>query len=191
MENAFADFNSLELFFLFCAAVGGFFVVMKIFLQFVGGDGHHDFGGAAGDIDIEHIDSDIGFKLLSMHGLAAFFMMFGLVGLALYRQSRVNMTIAVVGAAIAGLAAVWVVGKLFQAAVNLQSSGTLKTADAVGSSGAVYLAIPAGGQGRVSINFRNRQREFDAVTKNGESLPTGSLIKVVAVKANTLIVEKN
>jgi membrane protein implicated in regulation of membrane protease activity len=191
MENAFADFNSLELFFLFCAVVGGFFIAIKTVLQFVGGDADSDFGGADTHISVDHVDSDIGFKLLSMHGLSAFFMMFGLVGLALYRQSQVNMTLSVVGAVIAGLAAVWVVGKLFQGAAKLQSSGTLKTADAVGSAGTVYLTIPAGGQGRVSINFRNHQREFNAVAKNGGSIPTGSPIKVVAVNANILIVEKN
>jgi hypothetical protein len=45
--------------------------------------------------------------------------------------------------------------KLFQFAIGLQSSGTLATADAVGSSGTVYLKIPKGGTGRVNINFKN------------------------------------
>ncbi|MEN8142490.1 MAG: NfeD family protein [Thermodesulfobacteriota bacterium] len=194
MENAFSDFNSLELFFLFCAVVGGFFVAMKTVMQFVGGDADGDFGAADGDmdfdVDAEHVDSDIGFRLLSMHGLSAFFMMFGLVGLALYRQSQVKISLSIIGAIIAGLAAVWVIGKLFQGAANLQSSGTLKTAQAVGSSGTVYLAIPEGGRGRVSINFRNRLREFDAVAKNGESIPTGSPIRVVEVNASILTVQK-
>ena len=194
MENAFSDFNSLELFFLFCAVVGGFFVTIKTIMQFVGGDGDGDFGAADGDVDFdvdaEHVDSDIGFRLLSMHGLSAFFMMFGLVGLALYRQSQVGMTFAVAGAVIAGLAAVWVIGKIFQGAASLQSSGTLKTADAVGSTGTVYLTIPESGTGQVRINFRNRQREFDAVEKSGGSIPTGSPIRVVAVNANILTVEK-
>lgn len=194
MGDAFADFNSLEMFFLFCAVVGGFFVAMKTVMQFVGGDGHGDIGLADGDVELNgdphHLDSDIGFRLLSIHGLSAFFMMFGLVGLALYRQSRVEMTLAIAGAVAAGLAAVWVIGKLFQGAANLQSSGTLKTADAVGSAGTVYLTIPEGGKGRVVINFRNRQREFDAVGKTGEVIATGTPIRVVGVKANILTVEK-
>ena len=51
MENAFSDFNSLELFFLFCAVLGGFFVAMKTVMQFVGGDADSDLGAADGDMD--------------------------------------------------------------------------------------------------------------------------------------------
>jgi len=196
MGSAFSDFNGLELFFLFCAVIGGFFVAAKMVMQFIGGDtdGHGDLGGTDGgmdfDADTSHVDSDLGFRLLSMHGLSAFFMMFGLVGLALYRQSRAGMFPSIVGAVIAGLLAVWVIGKLFQGAARLQSSGTLNTADAVGSSGTVYLNIPEGGRGRVSINFRNHFREFDAVEKDGKSISTGTPIRVIAVKANVLTVEK-
>lgn len=188
MVKAFADFNGLEIFFLACAVIGGIFVCFKLVSQFMGSDADTDLGG---EIDIEgtHIDSDLGFRLLSMHGLSAFFMMFGLVGLALYRQNQAGVMIAMAGAVAAGLLAVWAIGKLFQGASRLQSSGTLKTADAVGSTGTVYLNIPAGGTGMVSLNFRNRQREFDAVEKNGAPVATGTPIRVVAVKAHMLVVE--
>lgn len=188
MVQAFADFNGLELFFLICALVGGFFVVVKLIFQFIGGDA--DVEGMESDIDGAHTDSDIGFRLLSMHGLSAFFMMFGLVGLALYRQSQAGVIISIVGAVAAGMVSVWFIGKLFQWAAGLQSSGTLKTSDSVGSTGTVYLTIPGGGTGRVSINFNNRLREFDAVEKNGSELPTGTPVKVVQVNANVLVVEK-
>jgi len=188
--KAFSNFNGLEMFFLACAIIGGFFVFIKLIMQFVGGDA--DTGvGVDGDIgmDTGHVDSDVGFRMLSMHGLSAFFMMFGLVGLALYRQSQVGVIIAIIGAVAAGTASVWVIGKLFHGAVRLQSSGTLKTADAVGSTGTVYLTIPAGRTGRVSLNFQNRLREFDASEKNGTAVSTGTPVRVVQVKANLLIVE--
>lgn len=190
MANAFSDFNGLEMFFLACAIIGGFFVFVKFVMQFVGGD-MDTSAGVDGNIDIDssHADSDVGFRLLSLQGLSAFFMMFGLVGLALYRQSQVGTLIAILGAVVAGMVSVWVIGKLFQGAVSLQSSGTLKTADAVGSSGTVYLTIPEGGTGRVSLNFQNRLREFDASEKNGSQVPTGTPVRVVQVKANVLVVE--
>jgi membrane protein implicated in regulation of membrane protease activity len=186
----FADFNGLEMFFLGCAVIGGFFVLVKLVLQFVGGDSDADVG-VDGDIGIEaeHVDSDIGFRALSMQGISAFFMMFGLVGLALYRQSQLGVVISIVGAVAAGLFSVWVMGKLFQMASRLQSSGTLQTADAVGCTGTVYLTIPEGGTGRVSLNFKNRLREFDAIEKNGAELPTGTPVRVVQVTANILVVE--
>jgi membrane protein implicated in regulation of membrane protease activity len=188
--KAFSDFNGLEMFFLACAIIGGFFVLFKLILQFAGSDTHTDVG-VEGDIGIDahHVDSDLGFRLISMHGLSAFFMMFGLVGLAFYRQSQVGAIISIIGAVAAGMASVWVIGKLFQGAANLQSSGTLKTADTVGSTGTVYLSIPEGGTGRVSLNFQNRLREFNATEKNGSAVPTGTPIRVVHVNANILVVE--
>lgn len=190
MVKAFADFNGLEMFFLACAIIGGFFVLFKLVLQFIGGDTHSDVDVHSDiGIDADHVDSDIGFRLLSMHGLSAFFMMFGLVGLALYRQSQVGTIVSIIGAVAAGMVSVWVIGKLFQGAARLQSSGTLNTADAVGSTGTVYLTIPEGGTGRVSLNFQNRLREFDASEKNGAEVPTGTPVRVVQVMANILIVE--
>lgn len=190
MEKAFSDFNGLEISFLICAILGGFFVVVKLVLQFVGGgaDTDSDFSGDMG-ADVGHADSDVGFRLLSLHGLSAFFMMFGLVGLALYRQSQVGVILALGGAVVAGLTAVWVIGKLFQGAVRLQSNGALKTADAVGCTGTVYLTIPEGGTGRVSLNFFNRLREFDAAEKSGAKVLTGTPVRVVKVHAHVLIVE--
>jgi len=186
--KAFSDFNGLEMFFMACAIIGGFFVIMKLILQFTGGHADTDVGVDT-DIDTAHVDSDVGFRLLSMHGLSAFFMMFGLVGLALYRQSQAGVIISIVGAVVAGMVSVWVITKLFHGATQLQSSGTLKTADAVGSTGTVYLTIPERGTGRVSLNFRNRLREFDATEKNGAEVPTGTPIRVVQVNANILEVE--
>lgn len=190
MVKTFSDFNGLEMFFLACAVIGGFFVIIKLVLQFIGGDAHTGID-VDSDIDVgsQHVDSDVGFRLLSMHGLSAFFMMFGLVGLALYRQSQAGVIIAIAGAVTAGFLAVWSIGKLFQGAVNLQASGTLKTADAIGSTGTVYLTIPAQGTGLVTLNFRNRLREFDAREKNGIEVATGTPVRVVHVNANILIVE--
>ena len=190
MVKAFSDFSGLEISFLICAIFGGFFVVVKLILQFVGGgvDTDGDFSGEIG-VDGGHADSDVGFRLLSLHGLSAFFMMFGLVGLALYRQSQVGVILALAGAMVAGLISVWIIGKLFQGAVRLQSNGALKTADAVGCTGTVYLTIPEGGTGRVSLNFLNHLREFDAAEKSGTKVPTGTPVRVVKVNAHVLIVE--
>ena len=184
----FTDYNGLEMFFLVCAVIGGALVLIKLVLQFLGVDHDTDIDIDT-DVEAGHPGSDEGFRLLSLHGLSSFSMMFGLVGLALYRQSGFGVAISLAGAAVAGLASVWIIGKLFQSAVRLQSSGTLKTEDAVGCNGTVYLTIPPGGTGRVNINFRNRIREFDAVEKRGMTVATGTPVRVVEVRANILVVE--
>jgi hypothetical protein len=58
---------------------------------------------------------------------------------------------------------------------------------AVGSEGSVYLTVSKEG-GRVQINFANRLREFEAVSADGSTLPTGTAIRVQGVTANTLVV---
>ena len=192
MVKAFADFNGLEVFFLACAIIGGFFVLAKLVMQFTGSDAHTAVdvgGGFDGGLDGSHANSDMGFRVLSLHGLTAFFMMFGLVGLALYRQSQAGVVVSVVGAVAAGLVSVWIIGKLFQMTARLQSSGTLQTADAVGCTGTVYLTIPEGGTGRVTVSFQNRRREFDATAINGDKVATGTPVRVVKVNANILEVE--
>ncbi|MRR06009.1 MAG: hypothetical protein EG828_03555 [Deltaproteobacteria bacterium] len=190
MSKIFSDFNGVEMFFVACAIVGGFFVLIKLALQFVGGGVDTDVGvdGGIGS-DTGHVDSDGGFRALSLHGLSAFFMMFGLVGIALYRQSQVGVVTSIVGAVAAGMASVWFIGKIFQGAARLQSSGTLHVADAVGCTGTVYLTIPERGTGRVSLNFKNHLREFDAFEKDGAEVGTGTLVRVVRVNATVLVVE--
>lgn len=189
MENAFSDFNALEYFFLACAAIGSFFVLVKLIFQFMGGGVHEGLDSDI-NLDAHHVDSDVGFRFLSMHGLTSFLMMFGLVGLALYRQSKSELSVSIAGAVMAGLISVWVIGKVFQWATRLHTSGNLQTADAVGSTGTVYLHIPESGTGRVSINFQNHLREFDAIEKSGSAVPTGTPIRVIQVRANVLVVER-
>jgi len=189
MANAFSNLNGFEIFFLICAVVGGFFVLARLVMQFIGAGADIDTDIDTG-IDAQHVDSDIGFKVLSMHSLTSFFMMFGLVGLALYRQNRAGMFLSTLGASIAGLVSVWVIGRIFASVGRLQSSGNLATASAIGSTGTVYLSIPEGGTGRVSINFRGRLREFDASAVDAEAIATGTPIRVVRVDASVLVVEK-
>jgi membrane protein implicated in regulation of membrane protease activity len=189
----FSDFNGIELFYLACAIIGAVLVVFKLLLQFTGGGvdgGDVDFD-VDGDFDpgMGHGDSDVGFHILSLLGLSSFFMMFGLVGLALYRQNKVGVSLSALGAAIGGLISIWIISRIFKGASKLQSSGTLQTKDAIGSTGTVYMNIPEGGTGRVSINFNNHLREFDATEKNGKSVDTGTAVRVVDVRARILVIE--
>lgn len=193
MTSFFGDFDGFASFFLLCAVVGGFFVLLRFILQFAGGDvGDSSIEPQLDpELDVQHADSDLGFKLLSLQGLSAFLLMFGLVGLALYQQSRAGFLLSIVGAVVAGLIAVWVIGRLFAFANSLQSSGTLDNIDAaVGCSGSVYARIVAGGHGQVTIVIQGRQREFTALSADGCELPSGTPVRVVRVNGGILVVEK-
>jgi len=190
MSEMFSQYNGVEIFFLICAIVGGLFVILKFAMQFIGMDHHGADMDAGHDLDAHHDDSDVGFKFLSLHGITSFLMMFGLVGLALYRESQVGTLFAMLGASIAGLVSVWIIGKLFFLTMKLRSSGTIAIDSTVGAQGKVYLTIPKKGTGRVLINVRNSLREYDAATNEEEELKTDTPVRVVWVDGNVLVVER-
>ncbi|MBN2374947.1 MAG: NfeD family protein [Sedimentisphaerales bacterium] len=189
------DFSGLEKLFAVCAAIGGVLFAVRLVLQFVGGDvdvddvpdGDIDFDGDAGDAG----DSDISFKVLSFQGFMSFFMMFGLVGLALTRQSGWPAGKALAGACVAGALSVWILKFIYDKAKTLQSSGTLHLKNAIGQEGEVYLNIPATGTGKARVNIQNHLKVFDAMSEGDVEIKTGERIKVVRIISdNVLVVEK-
>jgi len=191
MNEIFNALTLLEKIFVVSAAVGGVLFLIQLVMQFIGGD-----TDAFGDMDGVGIDdlhaSDLSFKLLSFQGLSAFFMMFGLVGIALSRQSSAGPVWALIGGLIAGLATVWVIGKIFSKMKGLQSSGTIDINNAVGQEGKVYLTIPAEGTGKIQIIVQSHLREYEAISEGEEEIKTGEQVKVVRiVSGNIMVVKKN
>jgi len=185
MDTFFSQYSAVETFFFICAVVGGFFVLMKFAMMFMGFD--HDAGN---DIDAHHSDSDAGFHALSLFGISSFLMMFGLVGLAMYRQSGFGTFISLIGAVVAGCISVWIIGKLFFMFNKLKSSGTISIDSTVGAQGKVYMKIPEKGTGRVLVNANNSLREYEALTNDDRGIETGTPIRVIWVDGNLLVVEK-
>jgi hypothetical protein len=171
---------TLHDFFLYSAIAGGALFLVQLALSMVGaGDADLDFGGHH-DVSTGHTSADTAFKLLSLQGLTAFFAMFGLVGLALYHESKAGPTVSVVGALVGGSLTTWLIAKLFRAAKGLEASGTVELSRAVGLTGTVYLRIAAGKPGKLTINVHGRLLTLDAVTA-GETLETGVEAKVTRV----------
>ncbi len=181
MTEWFASHNGIEQLFLLCALLGGTILILRLILTIAGIDGHD------GDIDAAHASSEHGFQILTIHGISSFFAMFGVVGYTLYHNAALGTLIALIGAVVAGVLAVWIIQRIFMGMLRLQSSGTVGLEQAVGSEGSVYLTVSKDG-GRVQINFANRLREFEAVSADGAPIPTGTAIRVQSVSANTLVV---
>jgi len=198
------DLDGLDTAFAFSAIVGGFLFLVRLALMLFGGDhdaGHdgvdhadmgHDVSHADGP---DHTDGDSGdsgnaFRLLSIHSLTAFLLVFGLIGLGLHRQLDLHPFIAAPGAFLAGVAAMALIASLFSFMHGMQSSGTLDMRNAVGQEGNVYLTVPASGSGQVEITIQGRRQTFNAVTDGEAGLPTGSRVRVVrVVSGSTLVVE--
>jgi membrane protein implicated in regulation of membrane protease activity len=177
MMEWFASHNSIEQLFLLSGIAGGIILVFRLVLMIAGLDHHADV----------HLDSDVGFQALTIQGISSFLTMFGAVGYVLLHGGAVGTLFAVLGAVGAGVVSMWLIHKIFRGMLRLQSSGTVSLFAAVGSEGTVYLTVSKDG-GRVQINFANRLREFEAVSADGSSIPTGTAIRVQSVSANTLVV---
>ena len=116
----------LDRVFLLAAATGAFTVLVRALMLCAGGDEGADLDGHDGGEGTE------GFRFLSVFGLAAFAMMFGLVGLALRHEGHAGAGPSILGGGLAGLVALVGIARLFHLASRLQSSGTLPPQAAVG-----------------------------------------------------------
>jgi membrane protein implicated in regulation of membrane protease activity len=191
MHEFYTALSAIQKFFLFCAVLGGSIFIIRMVLM-IAGVGDHDVHDGGGFDHVEaHSDSDTSFRLFSLHGLTGFFMMFGLVGLAMSKQIWIPDLVALAGGIAAGLLTVWVIGKTVVSMSKLQSDGTMSIASAVGQEGRVYLKIPPGGTGQVQVPCQGRLTIYDAVASGKEEIPTGEPVIVIDIAGgNILVVEK-
>ncbi|MEX6688894.1 hypothetical protein QTN47_15405 [Danxiaibacter flavus] len=157
---------------------------------FLGGDHHSAFGDAD---DATAHDDGIHSQFFTVKNLLAFFTMFGWVGLGVFSISN-NITYTLLSATGAGVATMILIAWLFKQISRLQYNGTTELKNAVGQVAKVYLNIPGGrtGTGKVHVTIQSALKELDAITDDGDALPTGSNAKVIAVITDdTLLVTKN
>lgn len=190
----------IEIIYWASTIIGGTLFILRAAMMLLGGglsDGTIDTGlevDISGDFDTEiagdHTDADITFKLISLQGLTSFFMMFGLVGLALLK-ANVPVVLTVFGGMIAGLITVGITGLVFSQMKRLQTEGTINIQTTIGTEGSVYLTIPKNGTGQVQLIAQGSLKIFDAVSNTKNVISTGEKIRVTGVASgNTLIVEK-
>jgi hypothetical protein len=183
--------------FFYCALIGGALLVVQILLLVVGVDHGGDVDAGVGDVGdvgdvahgmdghVGHVDGDAAtstfFKMLSFKTAVAFLTFFGLTGL-LGLRAKLPHSMTVVLAVAAGSLAFYFVAYLMGALAKLQSSGNIKLENAVGSTGRVYLRIPAKGAGfgKVTVKVQGRVIESKATTQ-GEELATGTEVKILKV----------
>lgn len=151
-------------------------------------------GGDLGDIDMA-VDADVdagGLEagLFTIKGLVALFAIGGWVGLGM-DISNVHIAVTIIVSVLCGAVAFVGVGFLYRAINKMQSSGNIIVSNSVGTTGEVYLTIPANerGNGKVSLILQERCVELEARTKSETPIPTGSMVKVVEVIGNIVIVD--
>lgn len=197
MMGYLAGLNFLEQVYLMCAIFGGGLFILRTILMLAGFGGsdtdvdtdletnvdiHMDTG--SGDLDYDHGhfedidhgdhgDHDAGLKLLTIQGITAFIMMFGLTGFAFSRSSLLGSILTAGVGILVGLFAMWLIAKGFALMRSLQSTGTMRISDAIGEEGTIYLTIPAEGIGKIQITISGRLMVMDAVSQDKVELKTG------------------
>jgi hypothetical protein len=190
-----SDLTWIEIIYWAATIIGGTLFILRLIMMFMGGSmGENSFDSPMDTTHLEisgdHPDADISFNLLSIQGLTSFFMMFGLVGLAMLKAD-LPVLLTVVGGMVAGLITVAITGLIFSQMKRLQTEGTINIQNTIGTDGSVYLTIPQNGTGQVQIIVQGSLKIFDAISNSKNVIATGEKIHVVAVASgNTLVVEK-
>ena len=202
----FDKLSNLEWFYLGCAGVGGGLFILRSIMMIVGmgGDDHHDGDAGAHDdcgADAHHDGEGSpahDFRMVSLHSLTAFTLLFGLTGFLMTHNNAAaekqpwfaSPWFAGAVAAAVGLVTMFIIAKIFQGSRKLQSDGTIYPRHAAGAEGSVYLAIRPGEIGKVQITVRGALKVFDARANDpAATLKTGDPVKVVAT-GDVMVVEK-
>ena len=137
-----------------------------------------------GEIDIVHPDSGIfDFKLISFRSILAFIAMFGWGGVVFGEYGWKGFGIAIA----CGLVTMVITAYLIMSILKLQQSGTRANASLIGQKGTVYLAIPAGGRGKVILDLGDSTREIAAFSE--VALEKGAPVVTTALKAEVFTVK--
>ena len=195
--------------FIFCALIGGTFLVCQFVMTLIGlGHGGFDadathfaadaLPGHVGDAlhtdpgqDVhgtDHHGSSWFFGIISFRTLVAAMTVFGLAGMTASSSGfplRLQLLMAIVGGGAAMFAVHWMMRSLYQ----LGQSGTLRLANAIGKMATVSIPIPGNnsGPGKVRLTVQGRLEELAAVTSTGDTLTTGSQVIVVDVVSGNVL----
>ncbi|MBU2995627.1 hypothetical protein KO500_04250 [Cellulophaga baltica] len=185
MEIWFDALSIFEKIYWIIACVASIIFIVLLILTLLGGGDDLD-----GDIDAE-IESDTGieFQFLSFKNLVGFFTIFGWSGIASLDADLPKYLVVVISI-ICGLIMMFAMASLFYYLARLQSSGTLKLANAINQVGEVYLTIGANRSkvGKVSITVQGTLRELDALTEELIDLTQGNVVCVTKITDNGILI---
>lgn len=182
--------NISDTIFWISAIVGTTFFLLRVLMAV--------FGGAL-DIDDSH-DSDFelhddfqhhalpSFKLLTLHSISGFLMMFGFVGLACTNQLGFSLVQSFTGAFLAGFVVMILTACIFQGFLRLQGQGAVFAIEkTIGLIGTVYQTIPERGQGKIQIVVNGATRELLAQSKDNECIDSFTTVKIIRVVDHEIV----
>ena len=177
----------LKAFWYIALPVSIFFLLQTI-MTFIG------LSGTSADVDIDADGGDSGdlpFDLFTLRNLINFLLGFSWTGISLYNKFENKAVL--IGIAIAvGITFVGLFFVLIKQILKLSEDNSFKIEETLHKTADVYLTIPENksGKGKIQISVKGSVHELDAMTHQLEKIPSGSVVKVIAVDSGVLIVEK-
>ncbi len=137
-------------------------------------------------------DHDGDFKLLTIHSLSGFAMMFGWIGLACKNEAHLSAVWSCLAAFGAGSAMLFLTRWIFILAQRATSKGSdFEISEAIGKQATVYQKIPEKGSGKVQVTVNEVMYELLAVSKEGEEINSFECVNIVrAVDDQTVEVKR-
>jgi len=166
--------------------------IIQIGMTFIGADSDSGHLDAVGNADLS-VDTDhgIGFQLISLKNLIAFFTIFGWSGLVCI-DSGLSVTLTIFVSLISGLLMMVLMATIFYFMGRLTESGNVNMAAIVGKTASVYLFIPANRKalGKIQVQHQG-YLTLDALTDDENDIPTGAIVLVKElIGDNILLVKK-
>ena len=170
-------------------------------------DGGADIGDISGDVsDIPAHDgcahtelgdgsapSDFGvMQLFTLQGIMTFLCVLGWTGV-ICSALGLHPAIATAIGLVLGFLAMLGVAKVLQLSRKLTQNGNIDMKKLLGKTAGVYIPIPANnsGHGKVTVSFGERFAEFEAVTDEDGIIPTGTQVRIIDVRGDVVVVEKD
>lgn len=162
---------------------GVFFLIIYL-AQFVMG-----MLGMDHDVEIDHDSGHGEFQALTVKNVVAFFVGFCWGTLSAMEEFGNGVFVSIILGIIAGglmigmnFFVMWLIAKL-------SDNRTPSLNSAIGQTATVYLRIPLGSIGKVTVDVDGTSKVLSAVCLT-ETIPTGEKVKVVALSGDDLVVEK-
>lgn len=130
-------------------------------------------------------------KLFTMQGAVAFLATFSWVALVCVNAKLPEAAALLIGF-ICGAAMMYAVAKLLQLMARLAENGTFRLKSVIGEAAQVYVTILPSGEngGKVTLKSSSRFAELDAITEGAEAIPTGCTVRIVDVRGDVVVVER-
>ncbi len=155
-------------------------VVIQMLMTLIGFD--TDGLDSGFDVDLgDGYPESTGIGLFSSQTLAAFFLAFGWMGVALIKGGA-SVFVSSLVAAVFGFGAMLAMFYLIRKMLKLQSKGNLNYSNAIGEEATVYVTIPGNnedGGGQVQVMIQGRLTIANARKVNEGALKPGQRVRIV------------